>query len=247
MIESSAIIERVKRISSTHQHLHLSVEPTLTDIKPGQSLLTRIGEGWQPYLRERWYPVGIERDGLIIERPTTTQYDPGTVVRVIGAIGQPMRFRRTLRTVLLIAHDSAPTPLIMPINALIAKDISVTLLLLGSAKAYDTKHLPAEVEVMHGDGDGMDWSNRVTTIAWADQVFAVVDADDEIGHFTALYGLFRQLRSDIPQAHLWSLWQMPFVCGVGACGACYLKRRGGEAPALACVDGAVFDMTTLSL
>ena len=130
MRETQAIIERVRRVNQTHQQLHVSVDSSLNSIKPGQSLLARVGESWNPYLREQWWPVDQEKNRLIIERPVGTHYEPGTIVSLIGAIGDPFRFRRTLRTVMLIAYNTEPTPLLMTIPALLANRVNVTLSLI---------------------------------------------------------------------------------------------------------------------
>ena len=39
MKETQALIERVRRVNDTHQHLHITVDTSLGGIKPGQSLL----------------------------------------------------------------------------------------------------------------------------------------------------------------------------------------------------------------
>ncbi len=251
MKETEAIIERVRRVSETHQHLIVAVDSSLTSIKPGQSFLARVGDSWTPYLREHWLPVAIEKNMLVIERPASSYYEPGTIVSLIGIIGQPFRFRRTLRNVLLVAYNSEPTPLMMTIPALLANNVSVTLLMLGTD--YSTQHLPPEVEVIQGEvkpdkelpADKLDWANRVTTIGWADQVFATVPPDDEIAGFREIFGLFSALRADIPANYLFGVFRPLLPCGVGACSACMVKLKEGTA--LMCVDGPALDLTKVSL
>src|SRR5450432_40321 len=191
MKETQALIERVRRINETHQQLHVTVDASLNGIKPGQSVLARLSEDWSPYLREQWWPVAQQKNTLIVERPATTRYEPGTVVSLIGVVGQPFRFRRTLRNVLLVAYNAEPTPLLLTIPALLGNTVSVTLLLIGSD--YDTRHLPPEVEVIQGEvGEGtltekLNWANRVTTIGWADQVFVTVSQEDEMYYFREIW------------------------------------------------------------
>ena len=209
MKEATVIIERVRQVSETHQHLELAVDPLLAEIKPGQSVLARTTQTWEPYLREQWHPVAATRTHLTVERPMTTTYHPGTLVSLLGVVGQPYRFRKTLRNVLLLAHEAEPTPLLMMIDLLLKNRVSVTLVLLGDAAHYATSHLPPEVEILTGDHD-MNWANRVTTIGWADQVFAVVPQADEHGHFRRLYEMFTQLRADIPHGHLWGIFRRAF-------------------------------------
>src|ERR1700712_3389992 len=71
MKESQAIIERVRQINPTHQQLHLTVEPSLSNLRPGQTGPARSGGRWDPYLREQWWPVGIGNNRLVVERPVS--------------------------------------------------------------------------------------------------------------------------------------------------------------------------------
>lgn len=249
MKETQALIERVRRVNETHQHLYVTVDASLASIKPGQSLLAKVGEGWSPYLREQWYPVDQEKNMLIIERPVGTHYEPGSIVSLIGAVGEPFRFRRTLRTVLLVAYNSEPTPLLLTIPALLSNRINVTLLLLGAN--YDTQHLPPEIEVIQGEvGEGapvnkLNWANRVTTIGWADQVFVTVPQDDELTYFREIWALFSELRADIPANYLFGVFRPLLPCGVGACSCCEVRLKGTTA--LMCTSGPAIDLTKLPL
>jgi hypothetical protein len=240
MKETQAIIERVRRINETHQHLYLAIDASLNGIRAGQTVLARIGDGWTPYLREQWYPVDVQKNTLIVERPAGLRYEPGDVVSLIGAVGQPFKFRKTLRNVLLIAYDTEPTPLLMTIPLLVPQRVSVTLLLLGSARTYTTQHLPPEVEVLQGDDD-LQWANRVTTVGWADQVFVTCADDEQMGR---IWHLFHELRADIPANYLWGVFHPAMPCGVGACSACMVKTRDGLH--LVCTEGAALDLTKLA-
>src|SRR5690606_14638677 len=113
MKETQALIERVRRVNDTHQHLELTVDSSLTQLRAGQSLLARTHETWDPYLREQWWPVNLSRNTLVVERPANVTYEPGQVVNLLGIVGQPFKFRRTLRNVLLMAYNTEPSPLLM--------------------------------------------------------------------------------------------------------------------------------------
>lgn len=250
MKETQALIERVRRINETHQQIHVTVDSSLTSIKPGQSVLARVGEGWNPYLREQWWPVELNKNTLTIERPVGIHYEPGTIVSLIGAVGAPFRFRRTLRSVMLMVYKTDPAPLLMTIPALLGNKVSVTLLLLGTN--YDTHHLPPEVEVIQGEvSDGnspierLNWANRVTTVGWADQVFVVVPQDDEMTYFREIWALFSELRADIPANYLFGVFHPLLPCGVGACACCEVRLKGTTA--LMCTEGPAIDLTKLPL
>jgi hypothetical protein len=241
MRETKAIIEKVSRLNDQYQRLHLATEDYLNDVKPGQTLLARLTERWDPYLREQWWPVDAAPNRIVVERPGSLRYEPGQSVSLLGLVGQPYRYRRNLRNVLFIANDAAPTPLMMALNWLLGNQVSVTLVLSGAAAQYPTQHLPPEVEVQHADED-LGWPNRVMTVGWADQVFVVVKPDDEIGRFGHIWNLFKELRAEIPKAYLFGVFQPVQPCGTGACQACLTPLHGGEHH-LVCTQGPAVDLT----
>lgn len=261
MRETEAIIERVRRVNTGYQRLELAVDETLQVIKPGQSILVRLNDSWDPYLRQQWWPVEIRGNRLIIDRPDDEQYEVSQIINVFGLVGQPFKFRRTLRNVLLIAYDVPPHPLLMTIPWLLSNNISVTLVLLGEAARYDAQHLPPQVEIIHGSED-FTWTNQVMTVGWADQVFVVAARDDELpsltrrqakGHviniaqedelarFTKVLERFRELRADVAKNYLFGVFRPLLTCGSGACQACMLRTSQGNA--LICTEGPAFDIT----
>lgn len=244
MQQTQAIIQRVRRINPQYQHIDLGIDEQLSDIKPGQSLLVRQGESWQPYLREQWWPVRISPQTLVIERPGHIKYEPGDFVSVLGPVGAFFRFRRSLRHVLLMAYDTAPTPLMAMIPLLIANQTSITLVLLGDASTYQTAHLPGQVEVIHGSAT-LEWEERVMTVGLADQVFAIVRPDDEIRRFGEIYRMFADLRADIRKNYLFGVFQSIQPCGAGACQACMIRLKQGTA--LTCMDGPTMDLSQVQL
>lgn len=257
---TEAYIERVRQINRHYQHLELaSVDESLQEIKPGQALLARLinrsntREQWDPYLRERWWPVGITPNNtLLVERPRSVQYEPGQFVSLMGPVGEPYRFRQSLRNVLLVAYDTEPTALTIMIPRLLKNNVSVTLVLLGIARQYETTHLPPELEVMRG-GESiedepqatMEWPDMVMTLGWADQVFAVVAPDNELERFGRVMALMRERRNVIAKNYIFGVFQPQLACGVGACYACVL-RMGKHTP-FVCVDGPAFDLTQVKL
>ncbi len=244
MKQSQAIIERIRRVNAAYQHLEIAVDEAVQRIKAGQSLLARLTDGWSPYLREHWWPVGAAGNHLIIERPGNIAYEPGQVVDLLGPVGQPFRFRRTLRNVLFIAYDTPPTPLLMTIPALLGNNVSVSLALLGTARDYHTGHLPAEVEILRGDDD-LHWPNQVMTFGWADQIFVTVHPYQELENFNRIIQLIQNLRADVPKSYVFGVFQHVLPCGVGACHACMLQTLDGLK--LACQEGPAFDLTRVVL
>ena len=244
MKETAGLIEKISLPNATHQHLEVSVDPTLITLKPGQFLMARVGETWEPYLRVPWIPVDSRAGRLVIERPMSEAYQVGQTVSLIGECGQLVRFRKGVRNVLFIAYDTPPTPLLMPIRLLLRNNVSTTLVLLGDATNYGTKHLPPEVEVIHGDMD-INWPNQVMTVGWADQVFVCVNPDDEPYRFAKILERFTERRNEIPKNYLFGLFHAGMGCGFGVCDACAV-RVGGEVH-LSCMTGPAFDLSLVKL
>ena len=131
MNETKAYIERIKRVNRDYQQLELAVDPSLTNMHAGQAVLARFMdndyeiEQWDPYLRELWFPVEIIAENkIIVERPAKVQYIPGQLLSLIGPIGQPFRFRRSLRNILLMVYHTPPSSLLMMLKPLLANQVS---------------------------------------------------------------------------------------------------------------------------
>ena len=251
MNETQAYIERIKRVNRGHQRLELAVDKSLSQLRAGQALLVRRidkdydAEHWDPYLREVWFPVEILASNIVVvERPAGTHYLPGQLLSIIGPVGKPFRFRQKLRNILLIAYHTTPAALLLMLPPLLAKQVSITLVLMGSARGYETNHLPEEIEVVQAEDD-LTWPDMVMTLGWADQAFVLVGAGDEMSYFSDIMRLMRARHSDIPANYVFGVLQRELPCGVGACHACMLSLRGSLK--LTCVDGPAFDLTDLRL
>lgn len=251
MKESQAYIERITRVNRDYQRLDLAVDRSLASLRAGQALLVRRidkdyeAERWDPYLRELWFPVEILASNmLVIEQPARWHFTPGQLLSIIGPVGQPFRFRQKLRNILLITYDSTPAALLMMLAPLLERQVSITMVLMGSAREYETSHLPGEIEIIQADDD-MTWSDMVMTLGWADQVFAAVGPGDELERLGDIMRVMRERRNDLPANYVFGVLQRPLPCGVGACHACMLNLRGARK--LQCVDGPAFDLTTLRL
>jgi len=251
MKESQAYIERITRVNRDYQRLDLAVDRSLASLRAGQSLLARRmdkdyeAERWDPYLRELWFPVEILASNmLVIEQPVRTHFMPGQLLSLIGPVGKPFRFRQKLRNILLIACNSTPAPLLMMLAPLLKRQVSITLVMMGKAREYETNHLPGEIEIIQADDD-LTWSDMVMTLGWADQVFAAVGPGDELAQLGDIMRVMRERRNDVPANYAYGVLQRQLPCGVGACHACVLSLRGARK--LQCLDGPAFDLTTLRL
>lgn len=249
MNETQAIIERIRRVNRHYQHLELAVDVSLSNMKAGQSVLARRKEAnqdiehWDPYLREVWFPITTKANKITVERPNNIMYIPGDIISLIGPVGEPFRFRKSLRNILLLVYHTPPSALLMMLP-MVESGVSVTMVLMGSAKDYETQHLPEQIEVIRAEDD-LTWQDMVLTLGWADQVFVLVGQGDELSYFREIMNLIQARRTDIPQNYIFGVFQNVLPCGVGACYACMLKMVDGTK--LQCVDGPAFDLTLLRL
>jgi hypothetical protein len=252
MQQTLANVERITSVNDSYQQVHLAAPQFTAEIKPGHSLLVRLQDTWDPYLRERWWPVALRPQEIIVERPAHIPYQIGQQVSVMGLVGQPLRFKRPLRNVLLMAYDTPPTPLLMSIGWLLKEQVSVSLVLLGTARDYDCEHLPPELEVIEGsdpttaDPLAIGWPKMVMTAGWADQIFVVVHPDDELGRMGRVFYALKNLRAEIPKFYLNGVFQGTVPCGVGACGACQVMLFDHQ-PFVPCTEGPALDLATLPL
>jgi dihydroorotate dehydrogenase electron transfer subunit len=244
MREAAAIIERVRRVSTSIQRIDIAVDPAHQTIAPGQHFLARTTESLDPYLREPWTPIRRGVGTLVIERPTGISYHPGQVISLLGPIGTPIALRDMTRTLLLIAFEATPASLLMLAESAIGRGVSVTLALTGAARAYPLEALPPQIEVMHG-GEGGDWPEQRGSLKWADQVIAVAPPPHDMARYGRLIEVVRAARVEIAPGYLTGLFQPPMPCGVGACGACLIRCAGRDR--LSCIDGPAFDLTTVTL
>lgn len=245
MRETAAIIERVWRVSPAYQRLELTVEPALAQIQPGQSVLALIGESnWEPYLREQWLPVEHHGSQLIVERPAQQSYKPGQTVNLIGPVGSPFPWSGG-RHLLLIAQDTAPTPLLLLAQHALAQTAEVALVLLGEeAINYPYNALPPAVEVISGNVDNT-WVNQDTILEWADQIFVVVHEGFWLDYFSNLFHKVKQVRSKIPLNFLYGVFNLPLPCGTGACMACMVRCKTSNK--LICTQGPALDLVEVLL
>ena len=251
MKETQAYIERIKRVNRGHQRLELAVDQSLASMRAGQAMLVRQvdkdydAENWDPYLRELWFPVEVQASNIVVvERPARAHYLPGQLLSIIGPVGQPFRFRQKLRNILLLVYNTTPAALLLMLPPLLAQQVSITMVLMGSARQYESNHLPEELEVIRAENN-LSWPDMVMTLGWADQVFALVGQGDERESFGELLRLMQERHSAIPANYVFAVMQRDLPCGVGACHACVLNLRGGFK--LQCVDGPAFDLIDLRL
>lgn len=244
-VQGEGIIERIWQLNGRLQRLEITVGGGLANLKAGQSVLALSNESWQPYLREQWTPVEAPEGQLIIERPSDNLYSPGQLIHMLGPIGKELPWAGGgNKRLLLIAHDSFPTPLLMLAQQAIQQTAEVALVLLGDAAQYPFSGIPAAVEVIGGDHHG-GWPDESATLNWADQIFVVADSIFWQDHFTAIHYKVKTARGDLPPNYLFGVFTLPQPCGVGACDACLVRCRTTDRQA--CTHGPAFDLAEVQL
>lgn len=245
MRETQAIIERVRRVATNLQQLDLSVDASV-QLQPGQSVLAcpLENEGWSPYLREQWIPVGGKAGRVVVEVPVERVYTPGRVVSLLSPVGRPIPLRSGATHVLMIVYDAVPTPLVLLASQCIADGAAVTLVLSGRALQYPLELLPPEVEILRGDTD-WKWPDQVETLNWADQILALAPFYMQAEVYSGLFGTIQQIRQQaVPDQYVCGLFYPRLACGTGACQACQVPCRRGDK--LACADGPAMDLKDLT-
>lgn len=247
MRETQSIIERARRVSPGLQQLELSVESSLSQLKPGQSLFVRPQENDRPtgYLREQWLPVDVRAGQITVEISSQHTYQPGRVVSLLAPIGQPIPIRSGIKTLLMLADNALPTPFSWLARCLVQSGVAVTLVLNGRSTEYPLELFPAEVEIMRGDID-WQWPDQVETLTWADQIIALAPGYARREVYANLLRIVGQLRNhDFPENYLCGLFYQRLACGTGACQVCQIPYRGGDR--LGCSDGPAFDLRKVIL
>jgi NAD(P)H-flavin reductase len=242
MRETQAIIERVRRVSADLQHLELSVDSSLGQLQPGQSVFAYLSDStnWESYLREQWVPVSIQPGRLIVEITNGRFYAPGQIVSLLAPLGKPIPLRPGLRQLLMVAQDATPTPLVWLAQNAVHAGIAVTLVLGESALRYPLELLPSEVEILRSDTD-WKWPDQVETLNWADQVIALAPSYAQAEVYASLFQTISQLRQQaVPDGAVFGLFYHRLACGTGACQVCQVSCQEGDW--LACTDGPAFDL-----
>ena len=245
MQESEAIIERVWQVGPGVHRLEVAVEPALADLKPGQSLLAHTGDGWEPYLRDHWIPVGVEPGLLTIEISSDIHYSPGQIVSLLGPVGEEFPWiAGGSKHLLLIAQDTPATPLMMLAQQAIENMAEVALVLLGTSSEYPYAGIPAAVEVVTGEADN-SWPDDVVMIEWAHQIFAAVGDSFWHDQMSSLFHKVSGVKKKVAVNTLYGVFTLPLPCGTGACGACMIRCK--TTAKLTCTQGPALDLTEVQL
>jgi dihydroorotate dehydrogenase electron transfer subunit len=220
--------------------------------QPGQFLMIRCGEGWDPLLPRpmsfhRFRQAGDERQFAILFdlRGRGTDWlwrrQPGDVVSLFGPLGRGYAVKRQSQNLLLVAGGIGIAALVALADEAIAEGRAVTLLQGAkiAGKLFPLGSLPAEVEVVSATEDGSAGHHGLVTeilpqyLPWADQVFAC----GPNAMYEAMAGIMRQEAS---RKSVQVLLEEHMACGMGVCYCCGVFTRRGVR--LVCTDGPRFEL-----
>lgn len=220
---------------------------------PGQFVMVRCGEGYDPLL-PRAFSIYRIRDGsdgpeigLLLEvvgRGTAwlARRRPGDEVALFGPLGHGFSVRPAARNLLLVGGGIGVAPLVWLTDEQVARGRSVTLLLGArtAAKLYPAELLPREVELLTATDDGSAGHHGPVTdllpehAGWADQILAC-------GPTAMFQSMAVRLRAIQYRRSCQVLMEERMACGTGICYSCAVEtRRHGMK--LVCKDGPRFEL-----
>ena len=235
--------------------LWLEAPEVARETQPGQFVMVRCGEGWDPLLRRALSIHRVRREAATFAllygvrgkgAAALAHKRPGDAVNVLGPLGNGFTVHRNVERLLLVGSGWGVSPLVALAEQQVARGKVVTLLAgAPQAKAhYPTAWLPPEVEVVYATDDGsLGKQGAVTDLApeywpWADAVYAS-------GPLPLYQALARVADGQWPQKPVQALMESPMACGAGACFSCAVETKRGVR--LACKDGPCFEMKDLAL
>ena len=251
----TTVTESSRLYGDTHI-LWLEMPAHLASSRPGEFLMTYIGEGMDPLLG-RALSIHRVRDGRagrefallfdVVGRGTDwlSRCTAGSQLRCVGPLGHGFEPRQRVERMLLVGGGIGCAPLIWLADEFVAGGRDVTLLLGGrtDAQIFPPELLPPAVEVVVATEDGsLGERGRVTApferlLPWCDQAFACGPEP----MFEALHEVVRRTGSQKP---VQALLEGRMACGFGVCYSCALfPRRGGVR--LVCSDGPRFELRDL--
>ena len=236
----------------------LSAPEIAQEARPGQFLLVRCGDGYDPLLRRALSihhvgsptPSAPTRGCALlygVYGPATSalgRLRAGDKLDVLGPLGRGFTVHQASRSLLLVASGWGIASLVALAEQQVAAGRSVTLL-AGAADAahlYPAELLAPEIELVVATEDGsVGYAGHVTDLVsdywtWADEIYAS-------GPISMYPVLAQCMEACWPRKPVQVLAEMPMACGVGACYACAIETKRG--PKLVCRDGPRFFLSDL--
>lgn len=230
--------------------------PGLQQLRPGQYVLCATRSLFAQMLPDAFVPVALDAGASTID---CVAQDADTAARwrivagcslpliVTGPLGKGFTIDNRARRALLVDAGSSGAPLLWLARFLVGKGIEVVYLASPgeSTSPLPASALPAEVEFrLTGDrgSSGQDLLRSIEQISsWPDALYVAGGRRLVLDLASLLRRRLLRLPRGFAQA---ILVPRHVVCGVGACGLCFVETRAG--PRRLCRDGLVFDLLDLA-
>lgn len=221
-------------------------EPEIAaDVRPGQFVTVRCGQGFQPLLRRPLSVHRVENGKLallfaVVGEGTAwlCQRKAGDTLDIFGPLGNGFAIPADLSKILLVAGGIGIAPLVTLAEQAVSRGITVKLL-QGAASGSRLHPLAINgAEVLQVTENGsVGTKGKVTDFLpslapWAEGIFAC----GPIPMYRAMAAKGVILRDKPVQV----LLEQVMGCGVGACRGCAIATHHGIR--MVCSDGPVFDL-----
>ena len=254
MIQTLALLEK-KENAGAVQILRLRAPDLASRLQPGQPVLIQTGWGYDPFLRRTFYPIAIGDEGFSIRLPLDADRGrawlrlahPGAELDCLGPVGNGFTLPSHARRILCLGQGEQAWALLPLVQNVGKQGYSVTLATeaLTKRQLIPPALLPVSVEyhITTKDGSaGRKGDMRLLLpqlLSWADAIVAAADMD----FYRFLARAIQDTRVVLPRGYAQVLYQMDFLCGVGACQACAVDIAGGRRRV--CLRGPVFDLVDI--
>jgi NAD(P)H-flavin reductase len=195
--------------------------------RPGQYVLARA-ERSESALATELFATRILGDGFVADHTPPDEWKPGASVHLRGPLGHGFSIPRDARRIALIAWDNEPRRLLVLVDPAAQQDAAITLI---CENPPEDLSLQVEAQPHRALRDVLRWADFIAIDvprASFSSMWREVGDSDAGGGSRSIQALIRT--------------RMP-CGGVGECGVCTVRLRNG--PRLACVDGPVFDLSSL--
>jgi dihydroorotate dehydrogenase electron transfer subunit len=223
----------------------------LASSQPGQFVMVRCGEGYDPLLRR---PLAIHRLSqdssklallfAVVGWGTRwlSRRREGESLDLLGPLGNGFNIDAKSQKLLLVAGGVGIAPLVYLAERALALRRSVRLVLGAdtASQLYPARLLPEGVGLVVATEDGTAGERGLVTellprfAEWADQIFACGPL--------SMYRAMAQV-SELEDKPVQVLLEQVLGCGIGACYGCRIETKKG--PKLVCKDGPVFELSDI--
>ncbi len=218
--------------------------------KPGQFVMVRCGDTFDPLLRRPLSIHRVEAEGLIallfdvvgVGTSRLSATVPGNEVDILGPLGNGFSLVASSASLLLIGGGIGVAPLLFLSDEAAARGHSVVLLMGSrtSSMLYPSSLVAPSVDYCKATEDGSEGLVGKATdvmrsyVSQADMIFACGPTD-----------MYRCMSRDgsVRAKPLQVSLEAVMGCGVGACYSCTVRTRAGLRQV--CKDGPVFELNDI--